>query len=139
MFTFIKNILLKKRAKKILSYVEKRETELTLFQTIDNNEDKHTKFIRSLSKQELYADVVSRYNVCIRKIGEHNEEIQTLTFAYNTILQAYPIADILDNILECSKYKIEEIYSTIKQVYTYVIPNSFPHKEKYDTYKKGIE
>ena len=139
MLTFIKNILLKKRAKKILSYVEKRETELTLFQTIDNNENKNTKFIRSLSKQELYADVVSRYNVCIRKIGEHNEEIQTLTFAYNTILQAYPIADILDNILECSKYKIEEIYSTIKQVYTYVIPNSFPHKEKYDTYKKEIE
>ncbi len=115
MLTFIKNILLKKRAKKILSYVEKRETELTLFQTIDNNEDKNTKFIRSLSKQELYADVVSRYNVCIRKIGEHNEEIQTLTFAYNTILQAYPIADILDNILECSKYKIEEIVTRISK------------------------
>ena len=109
MFAFIENLFLKNKAKKILSYVDKVETALTLFQSIDNNEDKNTKFIRSLSKKELYADIVSRYNVCIQKIEKHNKEIQSLTFAYNTLLQAYPITDILDNILECSKGKIEEI------------------------------
>ena len=67
MFAFIKNLFLKNKAKKILSYVEKVETSLTLFQNINNNEDKNTKLIRSLSKKELYADIVSRYNVCIQK------------------------------------------------------------------------
>ena len=139
MFAFIENLFLKNKAKKILSYVDKVETALTLFQSIDNNEYKNTKFIRSLSKKELYADIVSRYNVCIQKIEKHNKEILSLTFAYNTLLQTYPITDILDNILECSKEKIEEIYSTIKKVYAYVVPNSFTHKHQYDAYKQKIE
>ena len=46
MFAFIENLFLKNKAKKILSYVDKIETALTLFQSIDNNEDKNTKFIR---------------------------------------------------------------------------------------------
>ena len=139
MFTFIKNLFLKNKAKKILLYIEKVETALTLFQSIDNEEDKNRKLIRSLSNKELYEDIVSKYNVCLQKIEKHNKEIQTLTFAYNTLLQAYPIADILDNILKCSREKIEEIYLTIKNVYTYVIPNSFQYKKQYDTYKQSIE
>lgn len=139
MFAFIENLFLKNKAKKILSYVEKLEMTLTLFQSIDNNEDKNKKIILSLSKNELYADIISRYNVCTQKIEKHNKEIQALTFAYNTLLQTYPIVDILDNILECSREKIEEIYSTIKKVYAYVIPNSFKRKQEYDSYKQKIE
>ena len=139
MFAFIKNLFLKNKAKKILSYIESVETALTLFNSIDNSEDKNVKLIRSLSKKKLYADVVSRYNVCIQKIEQHNKEIQSLTFAYNTLLQTYPITNILDNILEYSREKIEEIYSTVECVYAYVIPNSFNHKKQYDTYKQKIE
>ena len=139
MFVFIKNLFLKNKAKKVLSYVEKVETALTLFQSIDNSEDENTKLICSLAKKERYADIVSRYNVCIKKIEKHNKEIQSLTFAYNTLLQTYPIVDITDNILKCSKEKIEEIYSTIKKVYAYVIPDSFTYKKQYDTYKQKIE
>ena len=139
MFKFLINLLNRNKAKKILSYVDKVETALTLFQSIDDDEDKNEKLIRSLSKKEFYADIVSRYNVCIQKIEKHNKEIQSLTFAYNTLLQTYPIVDILDNILECSIEKIEEIYSTIKKVYAYVVPNSFQCKKQYDTYKQKIE
>ena len=85
MFAFIKNIFLKNKAKKILSYIENVETALTLFNSIDNNQDKNKQLIRALSKKELYADVVSRYNVCIQKIERHNKKIQALMFAYNTI------------------------------------------------------
>ena len=35
MFSFIKNFFLKSKSKKILSYIEKIETLLTLFQNID--------------------------------------------------------------------------------------------------------
>ena len=139
MFKFLINLLNRNKAKKILSYVDKVETALTLFQSIDDDEDKNEKLIRSLSKKEFYADIVSRYNVCIQKIEKHNKEIQSLTFAYNTLLQTYPIVDILDNILECSIEKIEEIYATIKKVYAYVVPNSFQCKKQYDTYKQKIE
>lgn len=139
MFAFIENLFLKNKAKKLLSYIEKIETALTLFQSIDNKENKNIKLIRSLSKKEYYADIISRYNVCIQKIEKHNKEIQTLTFAYNTLMQTYPIVDILDDILECSKEKIEEIYSTIQKIYFYVIPNSFQYKKQYDTYKQSIE
>ena len=139
MFAFINNLFLKSKAKKILSYIQKIETALTVFQSIDNKEDKNIKFIRALSKKELYADIISRYNVCIQKIEKHNIEIQTLTFACNTLMQSYPIAKILDNILEYSWGKIEEIHSTIKKVYAYVIPNTFQNKERYDAYKQSIE
>lgn len=139
MFAFIKNLFLKNKAKSILSYIENVETALTLFNSIDNSEIKNMKLIRSLSKKELYADVVSRYNVCIQKIEKHNEEIKALTFAYNTLLQTYPITEILDNILEYRREKIEDIYSTVKTVYTYVVPNSFQYKKIYDEYKQSIE
>ena len=139
MFAFVKNLFLKNKARKILSYIESIEKALTFFNGIKNFEDKNVKIIRSLSKEELYADVVSRYNVCIRKIEKHNKEIQTLTFAFNTLLQTYPIENILDDILECSKEKIEEINSTVKKVYAYVVPNSFKYKKQYDTYKQRIE
>ena len=97
MIAFIKNLFLKNKAKKLLSYIESLETALTLFNIIEPNEDKNTKLICSLSKNELYANIVSRYNVCIQKIEKHNKEIQALTFAYNTILHTYPIEDILNN------------------------------------------
>lgn len=139
MFVFIENLFLKNKAKKILSYIKKIETALTLFQRIDNKEDKNIKLIRSLSKKEFYADIISRYNFCIQKIAKHNKEIQSLIIAYNSHMQVYPIVDILDNILKCSKEKIEEIYSTIQKVYFYIIPNSFQYKKQYDTYKQSIE
>lgn len=139
MIAFIKNLFLKNKAKKLLSYIESLETALTLFNIIEPNEDKNTKLICSLSKNELYANIVSRYNVCIQKIEKHNKEIQALTFAYNTILHTYPIEDILNNILEFGRTKIEEIYSTVKHVYTYIIPNSFENKKEYDMYKQHIE
>lgn len=118
MVSFIENLFLKNKAKKLLPYIEKVETALTLFQMIDNKEYKNIKLIRSLSKKGFYADIISRYNVCMQKIENHNKEIQTLKFAYNTLLQTDPIVDILDNILEYSREKIEEFYSTIKKVYS---------------------
>lgn len=110
MFAFIENLFLKNKARKILSYIEGIEEELTLFDSINNSEDKNIRLVNSLSKNKLYADIVSRYNVCIQKIERHNQEIQTLMFAYNTILQTYPIDNILDNILEFSREKIEEFF-----------------------------
>ena len=74
MFKFLINLLNRNKAKKILSYVDKVETALTLFQSIDDDEDKNEKLIRSLSKKEFYADIVSRYNVCIQKIEKHNKK-----------------------------------------------------------------
>lgn len=139
MFAFIENLFLKNKARKILSYIEGIEEELTLFDSINNSEDKNIRLVNSLSKKKLYADIVSRYNVCIQKIERHNQEIQTLMFAYNTILQTYPIDNILDNILEFSREKIEEFFLTIKKVYSYVVPNSFRRKKEYDTYKQNIE
>lgn len=139
MFAFIENLFLKNKARKILSYIEGIEEELTLFDSINNSEDKNIRLVNSLSKNKLYADIVSRYNVCIQKIERHNQEIQTLMFAYNTILQTYPIDNILDNILEFSREKIEEFFLTIKKVYSYVVPNSFRRKKEYDTYKQNIE
>lgn len=139
MFAFIKNLMLKKKAKKVLKYIDKAEVALTLFQSFDKDKNINSKLIRTLSKNELYTDIISRYNVCTQKIEKHNKDIQSLTFAYNTLLQNYPIIDVLDNILVCSREKIEEIYSTIKRVYTYVVPNSFENKNQYDTYKQSIE
>ena len=139
MFTFIRNLFLKSKVKKLLSFIEKTEMSLTLFQSIDTETAKNIKCTRSLSQNKLYADLISRYNVCIQKIEKHNKLIRELTFTYNTLLQTYPLADILNNILICSREKIEEIYSSVETVYTYVIPNSFPNKQQYDTYKQGIE
>jgi len=93
MVAFIEKLFLKSKAKKILSYIEKVETEVTLFQGIYNEEDKNIKLICALSKRGLYADIVSRYNVCRKEIEKHNEEIKTLTFAFNTLLQTYSIKD----------------------------------------------
>lgn len=73
MFVFLENLFLKNKAKKVLSYIERIETALTLFNKIDNSEDKNVKLIRSLSKKELYADIASRYKVCIQKIEKHNK------------------------------------------------------------------
>ena len=140
MIAFIKNLFFRNKTKRLLAYIDKVETSLTLFQSIDNEEHKKlVRPMRSLLKKDLYEDIVSRYNVCIQKIEKHNKEIQALTFAYNTLMQNYPIADILDNILKCSREKIEEIDSTIKKVYSYVVPNSFQYKKQYDAYKQGIE
>lgn len=138
MFNFIKNLFLKNKARKISSYIEEVEIAFTLFNGIEEN-TKYSRLVRTLSKNELYADIVSRYNVCVRKIENHNREIQALTFAYNTLLNTYPVAEILDNILKFSKDKINEIYSTIQKVYHYVMPNSFKNKGEYDIYKQSIE
>lgn len=139
MFKFLINLLNKNKAKKIIVDIDKIETYFTLFSIINFNEDKNVKLIRSLSKDDLYADIVSRYNVCIQKIENHNKEIRSLSFAYNSLIETYPVSDILDNILLNSKEKIEEIYATIKRVYAYVIPDSFGRKEEYDSYKRSIE
>ena len=139
MFAFIKIFILKYKAKKLLSIIEHLEMSLTLFQSSDQNNKINIKLIHSLSKSDYFADIISRYNVCIQKIEKHNQEIQSLTFSYNSLLEKYPISNILDQIIEYDKEKIEEIYSTVKDVYTYVIPNTFPNKNEYDLYKESIE
>lgn len=139
MFAFIKNLFSKKKAKKIMAYVESLETAFILFKRIENNEEKNMKYIFALSKNDLYTDVVSRYNICMQRIKKHNEEIQSLSLTYDLLLENYPILDILDGIFEFSKEKIAEIYETIKHVYVYVIPNSFIRKREYDSYKHSIE
>lgn len=139
MFTFIKNFFLKKKAKKILSYVENLETLFTFFKKIDNFEEKNLKIVNALIESNLYADIVSRYNVCIQRVENHNKKVQALSFAYNSLLENYPISQILDNISVYGKEKLEELYTTVKCVYEYVVPNSFKRKEEYDTYKNKIE
>lgn len=132
MFTFIKKLLLKKKVSKISLYVKKTETALTIFKNIEKNENKNEKLIRSLRKNNLYENIISQYNVCIQKIEQHNNNVQTLMFVYNTLLQTYPVINIINNIFKYSKAKIEEIYATVKKVYTYTIPNSFDKKREYD-------
>ena len=62
MFKFLINLLNRNKAKKILSYVDKVETALTLFQSIDDDEDKNEKLIRSLSKKEFYAELPQSFH-----------------------------------------------------------------------------
>ncbi len=139
MFGFIKKFFLKRKAKKILSHIESLEMSFTIFAKIDNNEEKFAPIVYSLLKNGIYADIVSRYNVCIQRVENHNKEIQSLSFACNSLLDNYPVSNILDNILEYGREKIREIYLTINRVYEYVVPNSFNRKSEYDSYKRSIE
>ncbi len=139
MFACIRNYILKKKAKKILSYIENLETELTLFKIIDFSSKQNFDTINKLSRNELFTDIVSRYNVIIQKVESHNKNIVSLTFAYDSLLENYPISNIIENILEYSKEKLQEIYDTVKNVYTFVLPNTFKYKTIYDEYKQLIE
>ena len=139
MFAFFRNFLLKSKSKKILAHIEKLETAFTLFSPIALNENRYAKYVSALSKSELYADVVSRYNVCVQKIEQHNNEIRSLTFTINSILEEYPLSSILEAVPGFSKDKLASIVSTVHSVYAYVVPNSCERKSDYDLYKKQIE
>ena len=85
MFSFISKWFLGRKAKKITSYIDSIETQLTLFYPIEHGNKKIEKMLLSLSQSVLYADLVSRCNVCFQKIENHNREIQSLSFTYNTL------------------------------------------------------
>ena len=76
MFKFLINLLNRNKAKKILSYVDKVETALTLFQSIDDDEDKNEKLIRSLSKKNfmriLFQDIMFAYKKLKSIIKKYN-------------------------------------------------------------------
>ncbi len=95
MFGFIKKFFLKRKAKKILSHIESLEMSFTIFAKIDNNEEKFAPIVYSLLKNGIYADIVSRYNVCIQRVENHNKEIQSLSFACNSLLDNYPVSNIV--------------------------------------------
>lgn len=139
MFVFIKKLLNKHKAKKLLLIIDKIETELTLFKIIEIDNAQAKKITKSISSISDYDDVISRYNVYTQKADVHNQKIRSLTFAINSLIQTYPSKKIIDNILDYNKSTIEEIYETIKEVYAYVIPNSHTGKQEYDSYKRDIE
>ena len=139
MFAFVKNIFLKSKAKRITAHIEKLETAFTIFSLIQSNEKKFEKSVSTLSGRDLYSDIVSRYNVCVQRIDKHNNEIRSLTFAFNSILEKCPISNILDSVPNYGRDQIEEILSTVKSVYSYVVPNTFERKAEYDQYKQSIE
>ena len=139
MCKFIQKFFLKKKSKKILTYIEELEKSLTIFKQINNVDEKTLAIVSKLSKNNFHADIVSRFNVYTQQIAIHNKKIQELCFAYNSILENYAIQKIIDNIFDYSIDKIEEIYETVKDVNSYVIPNSCKNKDKYYSYKSGIE
>ena len=139
MFLSLEKLFLKPKYKRVISFIEEVETNVTLFLPIDISNEKTKKAADALSKSEYYSDVSSRYSVCLEKAKNHNKRINELTFTFNSLVQEYPIVKILDGILDYSVEKVEEIYSTIKDVYKYVIPNSFKHKREYDSYKSNVE
>ena len=139
MFAFFKNFLNKRRAQKLNAHIAKLETAFTLFQIIETEDIKTEKLVQRLSKDENYADLVSYYRVCVQKIGQHNDTIKSLIFAYNSLLKQYPIPDILENIETCSEDKLLDLMATVNQVYEYVIPNRFEHKKQYDEYKARLQ
>ena len=139
MFEFLKKFFNKRRAQKLNTRIAKLETAFTLFQIIEAEDVKTEKLVQRLSKDENYADLVSRYRVCVQKIEQHNDTIKSLIFAYNSLLKQYPISDILENIESCSEDKLLDLMSTVNQVYEYVIPNRFKHKKQYDEYKTQLQ
>ena len=139
MFAFLKKFLNKRRAEKLNARIAKLETAFTLFQFIEAEDIKMEKLAQRLSADENYVDLVSRYRVCVQKIGQHNDTIKSLIFAYNSLLKQYPISDILENIEACSEDKLLDLMATVNQVYEYVIPNRFEHKKQYDEYKARLQ
>ena len=139
MFEFLKKFFNKRRAQKLNTRIAKLETAFTLFQIIEAEDVKTEKLVQRLSKDENYADLVSRYRVCVQKIEQHNDTIKSLIFAYNSLLKQYPISDILENIESCSEDKLLDLMSTVNQVYEYVIPNRFEYKKQYDEYKTLLQ
>ena len=139
MFQFIKNLIYKKKAKKVIAYVQSLEKKTAVFKEVNIGEDQHFALVHDLSKENLFAEVVARYEVCLKEVESHNKEIRLLSDEFNLLLSNYPIADIIDNILKCSLRKIEEIYAIIRRVYSYIIPDSFERKAEYDSYKRDIE
>ena len=139
MLKLIKRLFKRNKAKKIIIFLDNLDIAFTLFKEINNDEEKFKKIINSLSKGELYPDVISRYNVYLNKIKNHNAEVKSLIFAYNSLMSNYSIEYIINNILDFNYEKLKEIYGTIKSVYSYVIPNSFEKKAEYDNYKLRFE
>ena len=139
MFNIIKKYLLKKKSKKVSKYIESIKIDLTLFKIIEKPIKKINRYIDALHKDSFYFDVVSRYNVYIKKVGDHNEIIRLLIVEYESLILNYPISIIINNILDFDIKKIQDIYSTVQSVYAYVVPNSFEKKAKFDEYKQSIE
>lgn len=75
MFAFIENLLLKNKAKKILSYVEKVETALTLFQSIDNSEYKNTKINTVAKGLTVETCRTFRYSLFLYRFAYQPEKI----------------------------------------------------------------
>ena len=139
MFSFLKNLILKSKARKVALYTEAMEEQLLIFRSIESVTDKNKKFVRSLQKVQLYSAVVLRYNECGVKIENHNKTIQELTLASGALMQTYPITDLIDNILQYDRKKIEEMYSLINRIFSYNIPDSFQYKKQLETYKLKME
>lgn len=139
MFTIIKKLFTKNKTKKVTTYLDNIDISLSQFQHIETRNKRIARFIKVLLRSQLYPDIISRYNVCVKKIEVHNATITELSNSYESLLNNYPIDNLLNNILIVNKELLEDIYSTILKVYKYTIPNSFKKKGLYDEYKKQIE
>ena len=139
MFLFFKFFFNKRKAQKINARIAKLEKAFTIFQVVKMNDAEMQKMVDVLSNDENYADLVSRYRVCVQKIKRHNDEIKSLFFAYNSVLKQHPISDILKNIEYYSWDRLLELQSTVQRVYLYVIPDKFKPKQQYDQYKNDLQ
>ena len=139
MFAFLKRFFLKRKAKKILSYTLRLEKSMKVFMNIDYGKYENSDILCELSKEHLYDNIISRYNVCIRKAEGHNVTIKALTFAYNSLMETCPVSEILENITEYGTDRMREISDIINSVYEYSFPSAFAYRVQYDSYRKGIE
>lgn len=138
MCKFITKWINKNKAKKIISHTDNIEAALNIFETIALDETKYERIINSLLKDEIFGDVISRYRVCIQNVKKHNEQVEHLFFAYNSILNKYPISYIIENIEDFPQNKLIDLCYIVDEVYKYFIPTNFKYKKQYDQYKNRL-
>lgn len=133
-----RKIYLKIRAKKLSKYISYLEDSLKYLQIIENDEADKDRLVKSLLNSN-FNDLVLNYEFKVQLINEHNNEVRTLIDSIDSLLLNYSKKSILDKIPEFNYENLEGIYDTIKRVYQYIIPESFPKKAQYDGYKKDVE
>ena len=137
--TFLKSILYKWKAKKLLATIERTEKQFCRFAMIVTDNKRDEARLAVLRKDQRYADIVSRYQVCMSAANRHNETVKTIVFSCNSILQQYPIAKILDDIGDYTKEKLKQIAQPFSSFSVYVIPDTFLEKDRYLQYDARLQ
>lgn len=138
MFSFIKNWINNHRIIAVEKHIADLEKRCALFEPIVSDEKSYRSLIDKFVRADRNAEIVARYSDILCKIEKHNDDVKSLTAAYDVILQSYPISSLTENIIN-NKDKLKEISSLIDAIYAYTFPDNFSEKETYDTYKQEFE